>query len=659
MTDQPQWSFLEKPQGAKARDPMQEEFFQDQSIDGIDHALIRETVQNSLDARIGVNPVKIVFSLGQLAASKAKYWFPQKVQAHFSAKEIRLNNLPNWEVEECAYLTIEDFSTKGLEGIIDSADPKTGGNFYHFFRAEGVSNKRPGERGSWGVGKIVIPRSSRVRSFFAVTRRASEPGLHLMGQAILRHHEIEEKIYTPDGWFSEETNGLQTPFTDNAITDRLKNDFSLSRNNEPGLGLVIPWIYEEHLTFGRLAAVMAREYFIPILSGDLIVELRDSRTDQFTRFDASSLSELKSAAPDDDEFQDAIYLAGSLLGLEQTRGMTVNVAHAAGCMTPDYDWSSYITDIAPQEIETALDLGNVVHFKVPMIIQPSKSLPKTGYFDVLLKKKTGRHYPIFVRDGLLIPNQPTRKKTSDHIALICVSANAVAETLGKAECPAHTDWKASRDKFKEQKYREGNRLIAFVRDSAHKLVGKLSSEEGKPDHSLLAELLPLPALDASPKPTAAKETGNTEREKKKRIIEPDTTVIPSPSARCWKLQQVGKEIHLRGNPSGFDNALGYRLTLQLAYDLHGRNPFKIHSKFDFNLIRAARNGLDEKSEFRVDLNRYVEIVDGDHGCLTVLVTGSEFEMIFRPADLNRDLIIKVNSSPTGETPEDDIEEEAE
>lgn len=653
MTDhQPQWSFLEKPPGAKARDPMQEEFFQDQSIDGIDHALVRETIQNSLDARIGEDPVRVVFSLGRISAESAKFWFPKQVQAHFSAKEIRLNNLPNWGVEDCAYLTIEDFGTKGLEGKIDSADPKTGGNFYHFFRAEGVSNKRPGERGSWGVGKIVIPRSSRVRSFYAVTRRASEPRLHLMGQAILRHHDVDGTMYTPDGWFSDDFNGLQTPYTDNSITKRLKYDFRLSRDNEPGLGLVIPWIYEEHLTFERLAAVIAREYFIPILSGDLVIELRDYGTDQLARFDAGSLSEMKSAAPDDDEFQDSIYLAGSLLGLEQFGAMRVNVEHTADYGAPDYDWSSYITDLPPQEIEAALDQGCVVHFKVPMVIQPSKGAPETGYFDVLLRKKTGRHYPIFVRDGLLIPNHPTRKKTPDHIALICASANVVAETLGKAECPAHTDWKASRDKFKEQQYREANRLIPFVRDSAHRLVGKLSSEEGKPDHSLLAELLPLPSPEASPKPAPGKEMGDLEKEKK-RTLKPDVPDLPSSHSRCWKLQQVGKEIHLRGNPDGFDNEQGYRLTLQAAYDLHGRNPFKAHSEYDFDLIRAAKTGIDERSDFRLDLNEFVQIVDGDHGRLSIMATGPEFEMIFRPADLNRDLIMKVGSAPIGGPSEDE------
>lgn len=653
MTEQPMWSFLPKIPGAKAREPMQEEFFQDQSIDGIDHALVRETIQNSLDARIGEEPVRVALSLGKLPAERVKLWFPQQVQAHFSAEEIRLSSLPSWEDEDCAYLTIEDFGTKGLEGQIDSDDPKSGGNFYHFFRAEGVSNKKPGERGSWGVGKIVIPRSSRVRSFFAVTRRASEPGLHLMGQAILRYHEVDGKKYTPDGWFSQDSEGLQTPFTDDAITARLKYDFRLSRGNEPGLGLVIPWVYEEQLTLSRLAAVIAREYFIPILAGDLVVELRDHKTDIFQRFDANSLEELKRAAPDDDQFQDSIQLAGSLLHLEQAESLEVNVIHDANSGEPDYNWSAYSTDLPPQEIESALDQGRVVHFKVPMVIQSKSDSPKQGSFDVLLRRKTGRHYPVFVRDGLLIPNLSNRYKTLEHAALIYSAADVVSEALGRAECPAHTDWKANREKFKEQKYREANRLIPFVRDSALKLVDKLSSDESKPDHSLLAELLPIPSPEASPKPAQGKEAGDREKDKK---ITPEHPLpdIPPASPRCWKLRQVGKEIHLCGNPSGFESAKEYNLTLQAAYDLHGRNPYKAHSKFDFDLIQAARKGSDDKSGFRLDVNSHVQILDGDHGSLNVMVTGPEFEIIFRPSDLNRDLIMKVSSTPIGE-PEDDEE----
>ncbi|WP_339490288.1 hypothetical protein [Pseudomonas sp. EL_65y_Pfl2_R95] len=656
MIGQPQWSFLPLSRGAKARDPVQDEFFQEQSIGGLEHALVRETIQNSLDARAGKDPVRIVFSLGKLPAEQALFWFPEEVQAHFSAKEISLARLPEWNTETCSYLTIEDFGTNGLEGKVNTTEPEAGGNFYHFFRAEGLSNKGDGARGSWGVGKIVIPRTSRVRSFFAATIRASEPRLHLMGQTTLRHHTIAETQYTPDGWFSKEEGGLQVPFTNDEVTARLNSDFRLTRENEPGLGLVIPWVYEEHVTLERLASAIAREYFIPILAGNLIVELRDHCSDKYQRFDASSFEELERSDLENEQFQDAIQLAGNLLQLGQSPTVKVDVIHESGSSDLDYDWSSYKTSISPQDIESALEHGQVVHFRVPMVIKPAKSLPERGHFDVLIKRKPGRHFPIYIRDELIIPNLTSRKRTPDSVALIHTSNSAIADALRRAECPAHTDWKSSRDKFQEQKYSTALRLIPFVRESALKLLDKLMTEEGKPDHNLLAAVLPLPASDAPPQ--ASKDKESIERKKNpQKTPEIDIPNIPAPTPRCWKLKQSAGEIHLVGNPEGFTNSEGYTLNLRAAYDLRGRNPFKAHSRFDFDLHRAATKGVDDKSGFIIMSNDAVKVVNGGYDSLVLHVTDPHFEMTFLAADLNRDLIMKVGSTPFGESSDEDEETE--
>ncbi|MCF5873826.1 hypothetical protein [Aeromonas veronii] len=654
MTEQPQWRFLENPKGAKARDPMQDEFFQDQSIDGIGHALIRETIQNSLDARESAHgaPVKVVISLGSLTADRANFWFPAEIKNHYAAKEIKLSNLPNWGMEECTYLTIEDFGTKGLEGKVDSETPQEGGNFYHFFRAEGLSNKKEGERGSWGVGKIVIPRASRVRSFFAMTQRASDKGMHLIGQTILRHHELDGKRYTPDGWFSKDKNGLQVPFTSDFVTNQLMKDFRLSRNNELGLSVVIPWIYKEYLTLEILSTVIAKEYFIPILAGDLVVELKDHSSDIYQRFDASCAEELKKTAPNDDQLQDAIQLASCLLRLGQNEPLEVKVAHESGSDEINYNWNSYRTEVPSQDIESELDHGRVVHFKVPMTIKAADKSHVEATFDVLIKRKPGRHYPLYIRDGLVIPNQPTRKKTPDSIALIYCADNAISGALRQAECPAHTDWKASRDKFKEQRYRSANLLIPFVRESAHKLIEKLSTEDEKPDHNLLADLLPHPSSNSFLQPS--NNIPLSDRNKKERTTKSDHPSIPPSTPRCWKLKQSQGKINLTGNYSGFTNGCGYRLTLQVAYDIHGRNPFKAHSKYDFNLKQAAENGTDNITGFQVAI-RGAEIESGDYGRLVILVKNPDFEVILQPADLNRDLIIKVNSAPIGESSYEDEE----
>lgn len=657
MTEQSKWFFAEKHPGDKARDPVQDEFFQDQSLDGISHALVRETIQNSLDARIGNAPVKVVLSIGSLPAAQAGYWFPASSYGHFEAKEINLGSLPSREHEDCTYLTIEDFGTKGLEGQIDSFEPAVGGNFYHFFRAEGVSNKKEGDRGSWGIGKIVIPRASRARSFFAITRRTSEPGLHLMGQAILRHHSVDGKMYKPDGWFSRLLeNGLQIPFSDDEVTAKLNLDFKLRRKGESGLGLVIPWIYEE-INFKELAAVIAREYFIPILAGDLEVELLDVKNDKSVIFDCSSIDLLKGAAPEYKDFQDSIELAGYLFCQSGKTPLIVEVSHSSGVNAVDYNWDDYITDLSSSKIDEALDQGRVLHFKIPMAIKPIKGSLEIGCFDVLMKREYGRHYATYVRDGLLIPNQvQARKKTPNHIALVYVGSpngkkNIVADALGKSECPAHTDWSGKREKFVGQ-YSGGNRLIPFVRESAYRLAERLSSDDDKPDHSLLADLLPMSIGDSFRRVAVGKEKDETKKIVTSGVVVPD---IPPASPRCWRMRQAKNVILISGNEAGFQKHAGYVLTIQAAYDLAGRNPYAAHSLHDFSLKIAADKGIDERTGFRIEHNEHVQIQAGNAGSLQVVVAHPDFEISFFPADLNRDLAMKVSARFADELGDEDGE----
>jgi hypothetical protein len=174
----------------------------------------------------------------------------------------------------------------------------------------------------------------------------------------------------------------------------------------------------------------------------------------------------------------------------------------------------------------------------------------------------------------------------------------------------------------------------------------LSSEDDQPDHNLLADLLPYPSSNSPLQPKCNKVLSEHDK-KTSKTTKPDDPDIPLPTPRCWRLKQCAGEIYLTGNPDGFTNKEGYRLTLQAAYDIHGRNPFKTHSKFDFNLKQAVEKGIDDKSGFRV-VTSGVQIESGDYGSLVVQVSNPDFEIIFKPADLNRDLIMKISSTPIGE-----------
>ena len=84
-------------------------------------------------------------------------------------------------------LIIEDFGTTGLKGAVDVKD---NGQFCGFWRRFGRSNKKQAQGGRWGLGKLVFPSASQVRTVVGLTRRADDASSWLMGQAILRNHQI-------------------------------------------------------------------------------------------------------------------------------------------------------------------------------------------------------------------------------------------------------------------------------------------------------------------------------------------------------------------------------------------------------------------------------------------------------------------------------------
>src|SRR5436305_1999742 len=83
---------------------------------------------------------------------------------------------------------------------------KDDSNMKDFWRRVSRSHKGGDKDGSWGLGKIVFPASSKIRTFFGFTVRNDDENLTplLMGQAVLRHHVLKGIEYAPIGLFSVE-----------------------------------------------------------------------------------------------------------------------------------------------------------------------------------------------------------------------------------------------------------------------------------------------------------------------------------------------------------------------------------------------------------------------------------------------------------------------
>lgn len=277
-----QWYFNKYKPGDKHRDPIQGEFFSSEAISDPGRALVREGIQNSLDAanddkpvivRIFISDDKHINNRNVINEFLAGSW------DHFHATNNGLREVPD-EYEHCRFLVFEDFNTTGLAGDPYELEPQHGSknHFFYFFRTEGISGKGEGDRGRWGVGKTVFQRSSRINTMFGLTIVQDNSQPLLMGVSILKSHRVNGNSYTPDGWFGTVQNDIVMPIVDNKFHERFKKAFHLDRGMEPGLSIVVPWLDAEVSSNAIIEAVL-KDYFYPVLTGKLevIVEAPENK----------------------------------------------------------------------------------------------------------------------------------------------------------------------------------------------------------------------------------------------------------------------------------------------------------------------------------------------------------------------------------------------
>ena len=114
----PSRHFNERRRGYKNREPIIGEFFATDVIRNPAEALVRESVQNTLDAASGDGPVRVRFYLsgaeGALPPSALSRYMTDG-WPHFRAEHNELKDQPADDAS-CPFLAVEDFGTTGLKG---------------------------------------------------------------------------------------------------------------------------------------------------------------------------------------------------------------------------------------------------------------------------------------------------------------------------------------------------------------------------------------------------------------------------------------------------------------------------------------------------------------------------------------------------------------
>ena len=523
-----QWLGTEKTKNSVENEPLSENFFTNTDVLTGQSILVRESVQNAIDAHLSSStaPVKMIFKLGVATPSTALKYFADlypRIEASLGGKRV-----PN-PTDECHYLLIEDFNTTGLLGSTSSEKPAGNGkenSFWYFTWATGTSNKGDGTRGKNGVGKIVFPRSSKIKSQLVYSVRMHEGVCSsiVFGTSLLRMHDFAGKRWAPEcRWMSENSSGEHVPFDQEDDIVGFTNDWGVTRqNNATGTSILVPFIDKE-FSADKLTQCIIQDYFVAILDGTIectVVDY-DGRQVEITRATIEShLGDLDEDLLTKSSKTKEELLALCNLYLSKLNDDILVIKLAEPAEHKANKWDNFVlTEEQSSQIQNALDAGKSVEFKVPTLVPgllDSKAQRTLDTFSVLMSRETDLvSMPTFAREGILIPAAGYgSSKYRELLPLVVVSSGELADCLGQAEGPSHEKWSAEETKFREKYVKaQGIELIRFIRDAVSRTVRLFQAQENEPENSHYSKWFP--DTDGAGRGKGAEAEG-AEKVKKKR-----------------------------------------------------------------------------------------------------------------------------------------------
>jgi hypothetical protein len=647
MDNYPVWKFRIPGKDEINQDPTQEEFFTTQSVGDFSDALVRESIQNSLDAKSPkiksdeAVTVRFFFS-GKTNANNVlldTHYFFKGIRDHIYASDNGLNKkqLPNFE-KETEYLVIEDFNTSGLDGsIIENDDPKDrsplGHNFYWFWRNVGRTGKTNFELGKWGLGKTVFPAASLINSFFGLTNRFDDNKNYLMGLSVLKTHHLKGEATTkryPYGYFGNFSDPnfkyFATPSENEKIIEEFRKQFQLKRDNSTsGLSIVIPFPRKEITSISIIRSVL-KQYFYPIISNKLVVEVYDNdnrigkKIDKGTIFQI--LDELKLASDYEKLFKLCAW------SLQVTDDDLIHLRKPPVENAPRWQMEWFLDNDIEASIKSRMNSfedGSPVAFNVPVRIKETDGKPEMSFFRVFIEKDDTLSEPDthFVRDGITITGIK-KPKNKFLRGIIVIEEKKIVKLLGLSENPAHTEWQKDSSHFRG-KYDDGDKVINFIELTFDKLCSLLIKPPEGIDREMMKDIFYIELNDNKDEESTDQDDESGEDSNGQK---PPKT---SPKKLPFILEKGGDGFILKKNSE--INWNGGNIKIETAYMVVKGNPLKKYSSFDYDLskppIAVRTNGITNLQYYDNKISFDVE-------------SGNDFQIEVRGFDELRDLFIKAN-----------------
>ena len=350
-------------------------------------------------------------------------------------------------------------------------------------------------------------------------------------------------------------------------------DFALDRLDHPGLSVIVPYPKEE-LTPASIARAVITQYFLPIVRGDLTVEIRVPGERQRTiSADTISREVVDIPVPPSEDAHDeespdslagVIRLAQWAIQLDDGAHIALRVPTRTNDTLDLLNW---------EDLREPYERGERLAFQLETRVQRKSTSQRTATsFRLYIERADGLSsgHDYFVRGHLSIPGMDYITRYKARALVIVEGDSELAHLLRDSEGPAHISWNPHEQRLKDH-WVGGYTRVQEVRRAPVLLLQRLAERPDEQQFDALADLFPADPAEIRGRTPSGRRGGGP-------------PPPPPPPVLNASRTESGFSVT---TPRGAD-LIGSEWTLRFAYDVVRGNAFSL---FD----QGARRGVPDFS----------------------------------------------------------------
>jgi hypothetical protein len=488
------WQFRQlNPNETSGTSPAEDNFSQEERADF--DILVRECIQNPIDARNADQPVEVRFSWKLI--SRNSQFLSDLITPEFT-KQLNAASINIALPNDIPVLIIEDSGTTGLCGTFtDSNVEGNSENWNAFWFREGEGAKPTKANGGAGQGKLTMYLASKLRTVVAITNRSQDDKCLIFGSTrFRRNYTVASKRYARDARWCNTDNPalLAMPIQDSSLASKYENELGINRTDKYGTSFIIP-IPADDINPTNVVKAVINEFYLPILRGNIKVYVQDTEISQQTITQiGDELGETLRISSSFRHFLDVIGMKGTTAD--------VHLDFSDAWIKDSKILDEHIVSGGLAATRTAFENGDIVVGKFPIAVTPVNGIKQLGLFKVFLQlaEGDGPSTELYIRQDLSIDKERwLRSRLMPARALTLIDDDNLSRFLAAAEEPTHREWNGARPKL-SLNYRNPSVTLRAVRHAANRFLELLAPPPSKDNVALSVFFPDFSNLAGSPQP---------------------------------------------------------------------------------------------------------------------------------------------------------------